>query len=276
MRRLLFVVSALAMTVFVAGEGAAETKTLRRGSPAELVDMLGLRVGMTLAEAQAVIAKHGARIPDVSPYDELEPKGVRPHLEGPDPVLFRLYVRMPWGYAGPRVQMKVGWHLRVFPKDARGDYREPENLIVYYIHYVVFGPEAASGEAAELMPREEFMAAARSAFPDLIDSTAEATSEEREHCLNADTRIWAMEKLTSYRRAGDNVNLYEAGDPSTAVWRNCGRILRVSTREDSGQGVGEVAVTRFDTHLAEEAFTNLSQVVGYTEEIRKEVESRRQ
>ena len=276
MRRLFFVGSALAIIVLAVSDGAAETKPLRKGSPAELVDMLGLRVGMTLAEAQAVAAKHGAWIPDVSPFNESEPKRETRHLEGPDPALFRLYVKMPWGYAGPRVHMKVGWHLRVFPKDVGGDYRDPENLIVYYIHYLVFGPGAVSGEAAELMPREEFTAAARVAFPDLIDPAGEGASEEQAYCLNAGTRIWAIEKLTSYRRAGDTVTLYEAGDPAAAVWRDCGRVLIVRTRAEPGEGVGEVAVTRFDPHLAEQAFTNLSQVVGYTEEIRLEVESRRQ
>jgi hypothetical protein len=233
--------------------------------PADIVDTLGIRVGMTLTLAQAEVKKRGATLPDPSPYDELAPNQQKLHKNGPNPLLF--FLRFDVGhlpstkYTGPRYD--PGFSVYVFPRNVTADYRDPDNLVVYYV-------EASTNQLPKNMAHEDFVAKAKTKFPDMIDSNSiPDLGSKRDHChyAIAELRRAPVFKRLSYVSAGSKkITMSMAAESTKSAWRSCGDALNVQVGSHKSRGAYLVRVFRYNYALAEEAFRNLSEVVGFTTE----------
>ena len=254
--------------------------------PADIVDTLGIRLGMTYAQAQEAAKKRGAVLPDPSPYDELAPNHQKIHKKGPNPDLFGMGIhigRHGPDYNGPNYNQN--FRIYVYPKDITKDYRDLNNLIVFFVEGGTNQLPAkenagkTSGRFVENISHEDFIQKAKVKFPNLMDSLSiPNVNQNMAHCHNAVSELRSnvfFRKMAMIRAGSKKTTMTLASEDVQSSWRKCGEVLNVMVHAQKGRGAHTVRVFRYDFNLSEEAFRNLSQVVGYTSDHEQAVQSER-
>jgi hypothetical protein len=254
MRGMIFVTLAIGA---IATPSYAEPKTTQ--DIVQIADTLGLRTGMTLAEArQRVTALTGV----VQEYDNKTYRTMHNgYFRGPNPAYFVRGVAVGAG-VGPNSKLEFMHpldssrspiYVSVFPKDPRADYRDENNLIIYYIaSEFEFKMKLNSGGT---MPIGEFRDAVNRRYGPF--KAGRSTGP----CSADSTVFVGAEKMASLKSVGGETQADMR--PQTVVEaRKCKLFQSLEAWDIKGQVSGG-AIIRYDFALAEQAYNNLTQVVGH-------------
>lgn len=246
MRRILYVAiawSALSLPLHAAPSVAPDL--------AQIADTFGLRTGMTLAEARSKIAALGGEVQDLNQSPRMHSGFVR----GPNPAYFvrSVGIGTAASFMNPIDSSRTAIYLSVFPTDLRADYRDDKNLVIYYLS-VKFEFKVMFNSGGT-MPVAEFRDAANKRYGPF------KTSRSSGAC-GAEAMIFiGAERAASFKSVGGDTQADKT--PQTVIEaRKCSRFESLDTFESKGQVTGG-AIIRYDFALAEQAYINLTQVVGH-------------
>jgi hypothetical protein len=253
--------------------------------PLDVIDTLGIRPGMTLAEAKRTAAKWGATIPPVgrvSDYGQV--------VDGPSQFLFtRRLAGDSLAYHGPHTPSPSLAQLLLFPKDPHGDIRADDNLVVYYLRMQItrsyrnagyrgsrmVASPGGRGATLQMHPgrqpsfdeirRADLFARARHRFSGVLDPALEGVQKNHKHCSNAINQIRNVPVFAQIFHSGHGDRFGEGySRAERSAWRNCGNAASIMVGTINNGRVYSVAVDRFDYGLAEQAYKSLSQIIGYS------------
>ena len=225
----------------------------------QAADTLGLRPGMSLAEARAKVAALGGTVQD---HDKQNPTMHRNFIRGPNPAYFVKSVGLPANSAflHPIDSRSSSLYLSVFPKDTRLDWRDENNLVVYYLG-ATFGFRALSASQGT-MPAAEFHDAANRRYGPFRQSRGPKTSGAPPDPCGADATIFVgAEKAAALKSVGGATQADKT--PQTVIAaRKCKPFNSLDALNKNGQVTG-ATIIRYDFALAEQAYDNLTKVVGH-------------
>lgn len=121
------------------------------------------------------------------------------------------------------------------------------------------------------MPKDVMMDKIKAKFPKFVDVQGEKAFQDIKHCYNAQMFLDEVYQLAPYKRAGSKRPLSNRSEDVSVAWRKCGDVLAVNAATRANKGVHNLIVLRFNYVLMEEAHNNISQMVGYNEEIKAAV-----
>ena len=229
----------------------------------QAADTLGLRPGMTLAEARAKVAALGGTVQD---HDKQYPTMHRNFIRGPNPAYFVKGVGLPANSAflHPNDSRSSSLYLSVFPNDTRLDWRDENNLVVYYLG-ATFGFRALSASQGT-MPAAEFRDAAHRRYGPFRPSRGPKPSGEPPDPCGADATIFiGAEKAAAFKSVGGDTQADKTPQTVMAA-RKCRQFNSLDALEKNGQVTG-VTIIRYNFALAEQAYDHLTKVVGHEKEL---------
>lgn len=225
----------------------------------QAADTLGLRPGMTLAEARVKVASYGGEI------DEPEKRGPmihRGYIGGPNPAIFTRSVGVGTGNTfmhpldGSRSRLFIG----LFPRDSKLDIRDESNLIIFFVDaQFEFKMQMIEGGT---QPTSDFRDAVNRRFgPFATEAALKKVVASRISCWDAVGMLNKAPTMASFRSVGGETP-YETSPQMVAVARQCKKFDAFQTLERNGQ-VTHIIVERYDFTLAEKAYQSLQKIVGH-------------
>lgn len=245
----------LAFSALYAEPSLAQTAPSATYDVVQVADTLGLRPGMTLAEARAKATATGAVMDDV---DKRYPKMHSGFVGGPNPAYFVRGVGLNPRNAIMNSIDSSGASLRlsVFPKDPRVDYRDENNLVIYYIS-AQFRLGSTLASMGMTMSGSEFREAAHLRY-----GPFKAARGSPKAACGAESAIFVgAEKMAAYKSVGGETQADHTPQTLIAA-RQCPRLDTLDALEQKGQVTG-ASLWRYDFALAEQAYMNLTKVVGH-------------
>lgn len=261
--RLSLLTPLLIIAPFAVDQLQAESTPNVRQDIVLFADTLGIRPGMTLAEAQVKAASLGAEITSLEP---LKAALSNNFVGGPAPELFRRLVRLSHNVMGPpfigsTTPVEVGLTLWVFPRDPRVDAFSETNLVIYDI--MMYFNFRTRRQDNDVQTSKEFVTNANVRFGPFKDETRRQVDAAFSSCMDALLVFENAAQRASLRSIGGETE-YDQFPQTVAAGRKCRRLDYLTPQERAGQFSGAV-IRRFDFSLAEEALLALTKIVGHEE-----------